>query len=91
MKHDVVIRSNLEIMAVTFERTDKELIIKLPLGINPVDIQNALEYFQFVDIVSRSKATEKDIDELAKEVKSNWSEEMKAKLAEMEEFKGVFE
>jgi hypothetical protein len=44
-------------MAVVIERTDTEFIIKLPLSIDPIDIQDALEYFQFVDIVSRSKAT----------------------------------
>lgn len=78
-------------MAVTIERTESEFIIKLPLSIDPVDIQNALEYFQFIDVVSRSEATQKDIDELSKEVKAGWSKEMKDRLAQMDEFKDLFE
>ena len=78
-------------MAVTIERTDNEFIIKLPLDVNPVDIQNVLEYFQFLDVVSRSKATPQDIEELSKDVKSGWSQEMKDRLSELDEFKDVLE
>ena len=78
-------------MAVTIERTDNEFIIKLPLDVNPVDIQSVLEYFRFLDVVSRSKATEQDIEELSKEVKSGWSQEMKDRLSQLDEFKDVLE
>lgn len=78
-------------MAVTIERTDKEFVIKLPLDVNPIDIQQILEYFEFVDVVSRSKATKEDIDELSKEVKSGWSQEAKDRLASLDEFKDLFE
>jgi hypothetical protein len=78
-------------MAVVIERTDTEFIIKLPLSIDPIDIQDALEYFQFVDIVSRSKATQDDIDELSKEVKAGWSQDMKDRLSQLDEFKDLFE
>lgn len=78
-------------MAVTIERTDREFIIKLPLDINPVDIQNVLEYFQFIDVVSRSKATDQDIEEISKEVKAGWSQEMKDRLSQLEEFKDIIE
>lgn len=78
-------------MAVTVERTDSEFIIKLPLDINPVDIQKVLEYFQFIDVVSRSEATEQDVEELSKEVKIGWSKEIKDRLSQLDEFKDVFE
>ena len=78
-------------MAVLIERTDTEFIIKLPLSIDPIDIQDALEYFQFVDIVSRSKATQDDIDELSKDVKAGWSQDMKDRLSQLDEFKDLFE
>jgi len=61
-------------MAVTIERTDENFIIKLPLTIDPVEINKVLQQFNFIDMVSRSKATQEDIDELSKEVKSGWSE-----------------
>lgn len=77
-------------MAVTIERTDKNFIIKLPLSIDPVEINNVLQQFKFIDMVSRSEATQKDIAELSKEVKSGWSEEAKDKLKQMDEFKDLF-
>jgi hypothetical protein len=69
-------------MAVSVERTDNEFVIKLPLTVNPIDIQKVLEYFQFIDVVSRSTATTDDIEELSKEVKAGWSKEMKEKLSQ---------
>lgn len=68
-------------MAVSIERTDNEFVIKLPLTVNPIDFQKVLEYFQFIDVVSRSTATTDDIEELSKEVKAGWSKEMKEKLS----------
>ncbi len=78
-------------MAVTIERTDKEFVIKLPLDINPVDIQQILQYFEFIDVVSRSKATQQDINELSKDVKSGWSQDVKDKLSKLDEFKDLFD
>lgn len=78
-------------MAVSVERTDNEFIIKLPLTINPIDIQKVLEYFQFIDVVSRSTATTEAIGDLSKEVKAGWSQEMKEKLSQLDEFKDIFE
>ena len=77
-------------MAVIIERTDSEFVIKLPLSIDPVEIQNILEYFKFVDIVSRSQATQEDIDELSNEVKAGWSQNMKDRLSQLDEFKDLF-
>jgi hypothetical protein len=78
-------------MAVSVERTDNEFVIKLPLTVNPIDIQKVLEYFQFIDVVSRSTATTDDIEGLSKEVKAGWSKEMKEKLSQLDEFKDVLE
>ena len=77
-------------MAVTIERTDENFIIKLPLTIDPLEINKVLQHFNFIEIVSRSKATQKDIDKLSKEVKSGWSDEAKDKLKQMDEFKDLF-
>jgi hypothetical protein len=63
----------------------------LPLTVNPIDIQKVLEYFQFIDVVSRSTATTDDIEGLSKEVKAGWSKEMKEKLSQLDEFKDVLE
>lgn len=70
-------------MAVTVERTNEAIVIKLPLDTAVSDIQNVLNYFEYVSLVSNSEATQEDIDILAKETKSGWWEENK------ERFKGV--
>lgn len=78
-------------MAVVIERTDKEFIIKLPLDVDPKDIQSVLEYFSFIDIVSRSKADQEAIEKLSKTVKAGWSGEKKEKLSNLDEFKELFD
>lgn len=77
-------------MAVGIERTDSEFIIKLPLTVNPIDIQKALDYFSFLEIASRSKATQEDITELSALVKKGWSPKMKERLSKLDEFKDLF-
>ena len=78
-------------MAVTLERTDTEFVIKLPLSINPLELQKALDYFRFIEIVGRSQASQEDIDKLAKEVNSGPPQHIKDRLNEMDEFKGLYE
>jgi post-segregation antitoxin (ccd killing protein) len=70
-------------MEITVERTNEAIVIKLPLDTDISDIQNVLNYFEYVNLVSKSEATQEGIDRLAKEAKSGWWEENK------ERFKGV--
>lgn len=58
--------------AVTIERTDEAIVIKLPLSKSPAEIQHMLNYFRYVEIGMKSKITQDQIDELAKEAKSDW-------------------
>jgi hypothetical protein len=59
-------------MAVTVERTEKEILIKLPLNTEVSDIQRILNYFEYIDLVEESQATQSQIDDLAKEVNQDW-------------------
>ena len=76
-------------MAVILERNDKGIQITVPSNINPIDLQYALSYFKFIDIVSRSKATPNDINKLAKSVKSAMSKSVIEKLRQLDEFKDL--
>lgn len=64
-------------MAVTIENNSKEIVIKLPIDASLEDIQQILKYFTYIDLVSKSKAEQDQIDELAKEVKKGWWEKNK--------------
>lgn len=50
------------------ERTNKEILVRLSLQTNTSDLQDMLDYLEYKELVSKSKAKQSDIDELAKEV-----------------------
>jgi len=54
------------------ERTSEEILIRLPADVDIVGLQRILDYLNFRQIASKSKATQGQIDELAKESKSSW-------------------
>lgn len=54
------------------ERTNKEILIRLPSGTDLVGLQRILDYIKFREIASKSKATSEQIDELSSESKSSW-------------------
>ena len=67
-------------MAVQVERTSDAIVLKLPLDTNAKDIQRVLNYFEYLDLVGKSKATAEQIDALAKAAKSGWWERNKARF-----------
>jgi len=54
---------------MTIERTDKEIIIKIPSSTNIDEVQNLINFIRFREITSKSKASQKDIDKLVSKVK----------------------
>jgi len=58
---------------MTIKRENNELIISIPENIIGIaEIQELLDYLKFKTITSKSKATQKDIDEIAEEIDSTW-------------------
>ena len=76
-------------MNVTVERTEKEILTKLPLDTAVSDIQRILNYFEYIQIAGKSKATQEQIDELAREVNQGWWEKNKDRFIEEEDFEGL--
>lgn len=62
------------------ERTDKEIVIRVPAGTDLPGLQQILDYIKFRNVASKSKATQTQLDALSKESKSTWWEENKAKF-----------
>ena len=65
---------------LTIERTDSEIIIRLPADLAVSDIQRMLDYLSYKQAVSKSKATQEQIDALAEEAKKGWWEKNKDRL-----------
>ena len=53
---------------MTIERTADAIIVKLPTNINIEEIQRFLDYLRYKELVAKSKATQEDVEKLAREV-----------------------
>lgn len=62
------------------ERTDNEIIIRVPANTDLTGLQRILDYIKFREIASRSNATQEQIDELARESKSSWWQKNKSRF-----------
>lgn len=60
------------IAAMTIERTNKEVIIRLSSDVDVEGLQRLVDYLTYKEAVSKSKAKQSDVDKLAKEVKKGW-------------------
>ncbi len=62
------------------ERTADEVIIKLSPTINEENLQYLADYATYLELTSKSKATQQDVDDLVKEVKKGRWVRTKSKL-----------
>jgi len=54
------------------ERTNNEVIIRLPSTVDTEGLQRLVDYLSYKEATSKSQAKQSDIDKLAKEVKKGW-------------------
>ena len=54
------------------KRTNKEILIRLSPKTDVVGLQRLLDYIRFSEIASKSKASQREIDEFSRESKSTW-------------------
>lgn len=64
---------------MTIEQTADAIIVRLPVNINLniEEVQRFLNYLRYKELISQSKATQEDVDKLAKEVNKGWWEKNK--------------
>jgi hypothetical protein len=53
------------------ERTDKEISRRLPAYVDLTELQNMLDYLEYKEATAKSKATQKDFNELSETVNQN--------------------
>ena len=54
------------------ERTSKEIVIRLPASVDTAGLQQLLNYLTYKEATSNSKATQEQVDKLAREAKKGW-------------------
>ncbi|NJL77247.1 MAG: hypothetical protein HC892_21740 [Saprospiraceae bacterium] len=59
---------------MTVKQTPNSIVVTLPTttDINIEEIQRFLKYLRYKELVAKSKATQNDIDELARAVNKSW-------------------
>ncbi|NLN33588.1 MAG: hypothetical protein GX159_08340 [Flavobacteriaceae bacterium] len=60
------------------ERLNNEILIRVPANTDLLGLQRILDYVRFREITSKSKATEEEIENIARESKSGWLKENKS-------------
>ena len=66
---------------MTIERTSKEIVFRLPSSTKLEDLQDIANLFTFKEISRKSKATQKDVDDLVKKIKKGRWNNTKQKTA----------
>jgi len=66
---------------MVIERTDNEVIFRLPADIDTVGFQRIINYLKYKEAIRQSEATEEHANELANESKKRWWAENKRRFA----------
>lgn len=54
------------------ERTNKEIIIRLPASVDIGDLQDFINYARYKEITSKFSVKQSEVDKLAKDIKKSW-------------------
>ncbi len=54
------------------ERTSQEVIIRIPASVDTTGLQRLIDYLTYKEATANSKATQKQVDQLARDVKKGW-------------------
>jgi len=61
-------------------RDNKDIIIRIPQNVDIDGLQRILNFLTYKELSSETKASQKDVDKLAKEVNNNWWNQNKNKF-----------
>ena len=65
---------------MVIERTESEVIIRLPADVKIDELQDMIDYLAYKESTSKSEATQEDVDELANKVKLGWWSKNRSRL-----------
>jgi hypothetical protein len=67
---------------MVIEKSVSEIIIRLPADFDTTYLQEFLDYLNYKQIISKSEASQEDIDDLANESKTSWWEANKQRFVQ---------
>lgn len=62
------------------ERTNSEVIIRLPASVDTLGLQRLVDYLTYKEATANSKATQDQVDKLARQVKKGWWKQNRKRL-----------
>lgn len=62
------------------ERTNNQIIIRVSHRVDTFGFQRIMDYLDYLEITSKSKATQDDADRLADELNENWWSKNRKKI-----------
>jgi hypothetical protein len=65
------------------ERTDKEILIRIPNNVNIEGVQRLIDYIKYQEVTPASHASQKDADSLAEEAMASWYNKFRANPCEI--------
>ena len=54
------------------ERTSNQIVIKVSPDVDAYGFQRIMDYLEYLEVTSKSKATQEDANKLADELNENW-------------------
>ena len=73
-----------KVTIMIIERTNNEIIFRLPGDIKIDELQELTDWFRYLEVTRKSKATQSDVDTLVKSVKKGRWAKAKAKILRLE-------
>jgi hypothetical protein len=69
-------------MALKVTRGKKdEVVITLSAGVDPAELQRALDYLEYLDLTKDMKVPQSEVDKLAREVNASMARKRRKRLA----------
>jgi tagatose-1,6-bisphosphate aldolase len=65
---------------MVIERTKNEVLLRLPADFDTESLQKIIDFLKYKEAIKDSFATEKQVNDLANESKSNWWKENKTRF-----------
>lgn len=62
------------------ERTNKEVIIRLPASVDTEDLQEILNYARYKELTANFKTNQKEVDKIANDINAKWWTKNRDKL-----------
>ena len=62
------------------EKTKDQILIKISPKVNPFGFQRIMDYLEYLELTSKSKANQSDADKLAEELNQSWWKSNKDKF-----------